>query len=191
MCTFDFSGTGKSEGDWVTLGHKEQHDLKSVIEYLNEHKKVSSIGLWGRSMGAVTSILYMSNEENLGTYNCAVLDSGFSSLQYLMNSLAGQMGIPPEFVGMLQPMIEMNLQQQVGMAVEDLNTEERAKLCEAPALFMHAEGDNFVVLENSQKVHAAYKGANKSLKTFAGDHNTERPDNALNDAVTFLKSNMN
>ena len=149
LCTFDFSGTGKSEGDWVTLGHKEQHDLKSVIEYLNEHKRVSTIGLWGRSMGAVTSVLYMSNEENLGTYNCAVLDSGFCSLQYLMNSLAGQMGIPPEFVAMLQPMIEMNLQQQVGMTIESLDTEAKAKNCEAPAHFMHAEGDSFVVLENT------------------------------------------
>ena len=110
LCTFDFSGCGKSEGDWVTLGFKEKLDLKSVIEYLNEHKRVSSIGLWGRSMGAVTSVLYMAQEDNIGTYNCAVLDSGFCSLQYLMNSLAGQMGIPPDFVVMLQPMIEMSLQ---------------------------------------------------------------------------------
>lgn len=59
------------------------------------------------------------------------------------------MGIPPEFVAMLQPMIEMNLQQQVGMTIESLDTEAKAKSCEAPAHFMHAEGDNFVVLENS------------------------------------------
>ena len=71
------------------------------------------------------------------------------------------MGIPPDFVAMLQPMIEMSLEQQVGMTIEHLNIEERAKSCEAPALFMHGEGDNFIVPENSQKVHAAYKGANK------------------------------
>ena len=123
--------------------------MKSVIEYLYENKRVSTIGLWGRSMGAVTSILYMANEENIGTYSCAVLDSGFCSLSYLMNSMAGQMGIPPEFVAMLEPMIAMALQQQVGLTVEDLNTEEFAKKCEAPAHFMHAEGDDFVVLENS------------------------------------------
>jgi len=27
LCTFDFSGCGNSEGDWVTLGHKEKFDL--------------------------------------------------------------------------------------------------------------------------------------------------------------------
>ena len=60
-------------------------------------------------MGAVTSILFMANEENAGTFSCATLDSGFCSLDYLMNSMAGQMGIPPDFVQMLTPMIGMAL----------------------------------------------------------------------------------
>jgi dipeptidyl aminopeptidase/acylaminoacyl peptidase len=76
LCCFDFSGCGNSEGDYVTLGFKEKHDLKSVIEYIYEHKRVSLIGLWGRSMGAVTSIFYEA--ENPGTVNCMALDSGFS-----------------------------------------------------------------------------------------------------------------
>jgi len=89
LCTFDFSGCGKSEGEWVTLGHSEQDDLKCLIQHLYENRRVSAIGLWGRSMGATTSILYLSNPENAGTVNCCVLDSGFCSLEYLMNSLAG------------------------------------------------------------------------------------------------------
>ena len=36
FCCFDFSGCGNSEGEWVTLGHKEKHDLNAVIEYLQE-----------------------------------------------------------------------------------------------------------------------------------------------------------
>jgi len=27
LCSFDFSGCGNSEGEWVTLGHKEKDDL--------------------------------------------------------------------------------------------------------------------------------------------------------------------
>lgn len=42
-------------------------------------KKVSSIGLWGKSMGAVTAILFIA--ENPDVVDYAVLDSGFTSLK--------------------------------------------------------------------------------------------------------------
>ena len=87
LCTFDFSGCGNSEGQWVTLGHKEKDDLAAVIEYLKEHKRVSKIAVWGRSMGGVTSLLYMA--ENPGVVTCAALDSAFADLQSVMNNMAG------------------------------------------------------------------------------------------------------
>ena len=34
LFTFDFSGCGNSEGEWVTLGWKEIHDLAAVVNYL-------------------------------------------------------------------------------------------------------------------------------------------------------------
>jgi dipeptidyl aminopeptidase/acylaminoacyl peptidase len=76
LCSFDFSGCGLSEGEWVTLGWKEQKDLSAVLAYLNGLGTVSKIGLWGRSMGASTSIMYMA--DNQDTVHAAVLDSGFS-----------------------------------------------------------------------------------------------------------------
>ena len=59
FCAFDFSGCGNSEGEFVTLGHKEKHDLKSVIEFLQENHNDSKVVLSGRSMGATSSLLYM------------------------------------------------------------------------------------------------------------------------------------
>lgn len=102
LCTFDFSGCGNSQGEWVTLGWKEKHDLAAVIEHLYEHKRVSVIGLWGRSMGAATSVLHLAEGNPV---NCVVLDSGFSSLTGVMVSLAGQLQLPPDLVQMLLPMI--------------------------------------------------------------------------------------
>ena len=58
--SFDFSGCGRSEGEWVTLGWKERGDLRTVIKHLQSIGSVSKIGLWGRSMGAATSIMFMS-----------------------------------------------------------------------------------------------------------------------------------
>jgi alpha/beta superfamily hydrolase len=51
---YDFSGSGLSEGEYVSLGYYEKEDLKAVVEYLRLEGKTSKIGLWGRSMGAHT-----------------------------------------------------------------------------------------------------------------------------------------
>mmetsp|Transcript_37932 Transcript_37932/g.36341 ORF Transcript_37932/g.36341 Transcript_37932/m.36341 type:complete len:90 (+) Transcript_37932:228-497(+) len=57
LFTFDFSGCGLSEGEWVTLGWKEAKDLKTVTDHLSSLGTVSKIGYWGRSMGGATAIM--------------------------------------------------------------------------------------------------------------------------------------
>mmetsp|Transcript_2182 Transcript_2182/g.5810 ORF Transcript_2182/g.5810 Transcript_2182/m.5810 type:complete len:399 (+) Transcript_2182:400-1596(+) len=59
----DFTGSGKSDGDYVSLGYYERVDLECVIQYL---KRVYGgpdgtdleIILWGRSMGASTALMH-------------------------------------------------------------------------------------------------------------------------------------
>lgn len=51
---FDCSGSGVSDGDYVTLGVRESEDLEAVVEHLRSAHGVKEIALWGRSMGAVT-----------------------------------------------------------------------------------------------------------------------------------------
>lgn len=156
LLCFDFSGCGNSEGQWVTLGHEEKDDLKSVIEYLYENKRVSVLGLWGRSMGAVSSLLYMS--ENQGTVNCAVLDSGFTNLSKVMDNMGGQMGLPAELVQMMLPMIDQAVFQQANFHLTQMNIANAAKNCEVPAIFMHGSQDTFIIPEHSQMNQAAYGG---------------------------------
>lgn len=50
LFAFDFSGSGLSEGEYVSLGFYEREDLQVVVNYLRESNRVSTIGLWGRSM---------------------------------------------------------------------------------------------------------------------------------------------
>lgn len=68
-------------GEYVSLGHFEQDDLEVVVQYLRSLDSVSTIGLWGRSMGAVTSILHASRDPSIAGM---VLDSPFSDLYELM-----------------------------------------------------------------------------------------------------------
>lgn len=49
---FDFAGSGKSDGEFVSLGYYEREDLMCVVAHLRATHVVSTIALWGRSMGA-------------------------------------------------------------------------------------------------------------------------------------------
>lgn len=55
--TFDFSGSGISDGDQVTYGYREIYDLQTVLTHITQYAK--TIVLWGRSMGSVVALLYM------------------------------------------------------------------------------------------------------------------------------------
>ena len=61
VCSFDFAGAGQSEGQYLSLGHFEKEDLRTVIEFLMSSKRVSRIGLWAHSMGASSCLLYAAD----------------------------------------------------------------------------------------------------------------------------------
>lgn len=55
VCCLDFAGSGLSGGEYITLGKREPRDLKIIVTFLRTIGLVQ-IGLWGRSMGAVTAL---------------------------------------------------------------------------------------------------------------------------------------
>ncbi|EGR33798.1 hypothetical protein IMG5_037460 [Ichthyophthirius multifiliis] len=90
LCTFDFTGCGKSEGHYVTLGLKEQEDLQSVINELILKYKYNKFVLFGMSMGAVTVFLFCCTFRNWVEKNvvCIILDSPFVSFKQLIYEFA-------------------------------------------------------------------------------------------------------
>lgn len=68
VVAFDFAGSGRSDGDWVTLGHGEADDLEAVAAWLRSDVAApgaAGVGLWGRSMGAVTALLYAGRDADI------------------------------------------------------------------------------------------------------------------------------
>ncbi len=53
-----------------------------VVEHLRGTGNVSSIGLWGRSMGAATALLHSHRDPSIA---CIILDSPFADLRQLAN----------------------------------------------------------------------------------------------------------
>lgn len=146
LVSFDFCGSGKSDGEYVSLGAFEKDDLKCVIEYLRNSGTTSTIALWGRSMGAATALLHGERDPSIAGM---VLDSAFADLTMLAEEMVEkgrQHGLfAPGFVVKLAiRMIRSSVLKKAEFDIRLLSPIEHADRCFIPALFVAAEGDEFV-----------------------------------------------
>ncbi|XP_021806469.1 uncharacterized protein LOC110750439 [Prunus avium] len=171
--TLDFSGSGLSGGEHVTLGWNEKDDLRTVVDYLRADGNVSLIGLWGRSMGAVTSLLYGAEDPSIAGM---VLDSPFSDLVDLMMELVDtyKIRLPKFTVKFAIQYMRRAIQKKAKFDITNLNTIKVANSCFVPALFGHAIDDDFIQPHHSDRIFEAYMG-DKNIIKFEGDHNSPRP----------------
>ncbi|KAF9588223.1 hypothetical protein IFM89_008431 [Coptis chinensis] len=186
-----------SGGDYVSLGWHERDDLKVVVSYLRNNKQISCIGLWGRSMGAVTSLLYGADDSSIAGM---VLDSAFSNLFDLMMELVDVYKIRlPKFtvnsfllvfllsdynflhlsfvygqVKMAVQYMRRIIQKKAKFDIMDLDCLQVAPKTFIPALFGHATEDKFIRSHHSDLIFKAYMG-DKNIIKFDGDHNSPRP----------------
>ncbi|PRW33772.1 alpha beta-hydrolase [Chlorella sorokiniana] len=181
---FDFAGSGLSDGGYVTLGAHEVEDLEAVVAYLREEGSTSTIGLWGRSMGAVTALLFSQRDPSVAGM---VLDSPFSRLVDLMLELATeqQLRIPRPFIKMALAMLKRSVKKRAGFSVDAVAPLDAVGSAFIPALFGHARDDTFVNKHHSERLFAAYAG-DKNFISFDGDHNSMRDEFWYSSALIFL-----
>ncbi|RHY18232.1 hypothetical protein DYB36_010118, partial [Aphanomyces astaci] len=84
VVALDCIGCGLSDGDYITLGYFERDDVHAVVEHLRSIESVSTIGLWGRSMGAVTALLHADRDPSIAGL---VVDSAFANLDQLVHEV--------------------------------------------------------------------------------------------------------
>ena len=169
--SFDFSGCGKSEGEYISLGWHEQDDVSCVVDFLRRSNKVSSIGIWGRSMGAATALMYSAKDLCIAGL---VLDSPFSSLKNLINELAKDRVALPEFVvRQAIKWIKETIKEKADFNLDDVEPINYAEKCFIPAFFCHSKQDTFVNIHHCKDLYNSYAG-DKSIVYVKGNHNSER-----------------
>eukprot|EP00164_Ancoracysta_twista_P001874 GFYU01002462.1.p1 GENE.GFYU01002462.1~~GFYU01002462.1.p1 ORF type:complete len:567 (-),score=72.17 GFYU01002462.1:16-1656(-) len=184
----DFSGSGQSGGEFISLGCFEQRDLAAVVAHLRTKPQVSTIGLWGRSMGAATSIMYASTDPSIGGM---VLDSPFTKLSELAYEIieSSNMKIPRMLVGVGLKLIRGTVKKRADFDIDDIDPSAVIQSTFVPALFAHASGDTFVGPHHSQKLASLYPG-DQNLVTFEGDHNSGRPSFFHDSVIIFYHNTL-
>ncbi|WP_215114768.1 alpha/beta fold hydrolase [Exiguobacterium sp. s70] len=146
--TFDFRGSGISEGDRVTVGAKEQSDLAAAIAYAKERSD-GPIVLYGVSMGAATA-LATADETDVAA---VIADSPFSDLRgYLETNLPVWSDLP-NFP--FTPVIMTVTPWFTGLDADVVKPIDDMAQIEAPVLLIHSQGDDAIPVSESEKLAKA------------------------------------
>lgn len=184
---FDAAGCGLSEGEYISLGWHEKDDLAAVVRHLRQSPYCGPIGLWGRSMGAATALMYADRDPDIGAI---CIDSAFSSLRVLVEELARSdrfvIPVPTWLLDAAIAFIRIRVLALAEFDIDELVPLDSAKKSLVPALFLHARGDTFISLSHSEKLHESYPGP-KEFLTFDGDHNTTRTRDVSVHVVDFFR----
>lgn len=187
--SFDFAGSGKSDGEYVSLGYYEREDLACVIAHLRATNVVSTIALWGRSMGAATSLMFGDRDPSIA---CMILDSPFADLSKLAEELVEkgrEQGIivPTFVVSVALKMIQNSVKKQANVNIKQISPISHADKCFIPALFVAGEHDDFIKKHHAEEIYEKYAG-DKNLIIVEGDHNSPRPKFMFDSASIFLQT---
>lgn len=184
---FDFAGSGRSEGEYVSLGYHEEQDLRVVLEHLRESPLVGPIALWGWSMGAVTAIQRVASDTSLAA---CVLDSPFSDFKELTDEVvrtAAPFGVPQFLIDRAWDIICEEAKARADFDPSTIKPLSSAASARTPAMFAVATGDKLTAPHHTESLYNAWKGE-KVFTTFAGSHNSRRPKWFYESGAEFLVS---
>jgi len=183
LFVFDFPGCGKSEGEYISLGYYEKEDLNSIVDFVEKFPGVGKIGIWGRSMGAVTGLMYSCNDKRI---KAQCLDSPFANFKDLAIKLCKQHIYIPEFViNTILFFLKKTIKKKNNLEIENLKPIEFAKLSKTPTFFIHAMKDNLIPYEQTIQIYEKYAGI-KSINITEGDHNTPRQKHLIYKIISFF-----
>jgi len=187
--SFDFAGSGKSDGEYVSLGYYEREDLMCVVAHLRATKVVSTIALWGRSMGAATALMHGDRDPSIA---CMILDSPFADLTQLAEEMVEKgrdqgINVPNLVVSFALRMIKGSVKRQANFDIRCISPIAHADKCFIPALFVAGEHDDFIHKRHSESLHARYAG-DKNIIIVEGDHNSPRPKFMFDSVSIFLQT---
>ena len=184
ICSFDFAGSGQSEGKYISLGYHEKNQVKNVVDFLERLPGMGNIGIWGRSMGAATTLLYTPTDRRI---KCIVVDSPFSDFRKLAKEICqNNITVPGLLIEGAISIIGSTVYNKNGMDINDIKAINTVKNCYVPVIFIHAEDDTFVKYKHSEKLFQNYAGSIKKLIGVSGGHNGARSKKLLEEVAEFF-----
>ena len=141
VLTVDQRSQGNSQGNVITFGVKERHDVLSWIDYLiKKEGEDCEIILTGISMGA-TTVCLATGFDLPKNVSHVVADCGFSNAKDIIKIVIKKIGLSPK---LFYPLVRLGGKIYGKFDVEQTSTLNEVKKSKTPILFLHGDADDFV-----------------------------------------------
>ena len=183
LFAFDFSGSGRSEGDFIPLVGNGSQDVFAAADFVRSHYGITQLCLWGRSMGAAIGldVVSMCND-----FACIVADSAFASTEDIVYDQAKLNGFPKCLVKIAEPYLKRQAKRIVGESLDLRYPLKDISFAVTPVLMGHGKRDMFVPLAQARSLFDQYGATDKQLYVFNAKHNTVRPNQWYETAARFV-----
>jgi dipeptidyl aminopeptidase/acylaminoacyl peptidase len=183
LFVLDFAGCGLSEGEYISLGWHERDEVRVVVDFLEKLPGVGKIGLWGRSMGAATALMFNHSDDRI---SACCYDSPFAEFTKLAKELCRkQIKIPNFVLDTALAFIRKTIQKKNELDIYKLQPLLFAGKTTTPGFFVHAMNDELIPLEHSLNIFEVYAGE-KSLNVCEGTHNSNRQKHIIEKIGKFF-----
>ena len=188
LFVFDFPGSGKSEGEYISLGYHEKEDVRIIIDFVEKLPGVGNIGLWGRSMGAATTLLYSHSDDRI---KAQCVDSPFADFRDLVIYLCKkQINIPEFIINSVLFFLKNTIKKKNDMDIDKLRPIDFAEISKAPTFFIHAMKDELIPYKHTIQLYEKY-GGKKSINIVEGNHNSLRQKHLITKIIHFFSNYLN
>lgn len=140
---------GKSQGEYITFGAKEQYDVQGWAYYIaRRNRKKLPIYLYGQSMGAA-SVLMASGHRLPKNVKGLIADCGFCSMRGQFKDMAANW-FHLHWIGLLLFRVDLFCRMLAGFCMNDADTAKAMERNRRPVLFFHGAADTYVDQKNSR-----------------------------------------
>ncbi|KAJ0399269.1 hypothetical protein P43SY_001853 [Pythium insidiosum] len=214
VLAFDFSGSGLSDGIYITMGWNESKDLHFVLQHLERDDSVTTIAFYAHSMGTFPAIVNVACRSLVASSSTKkkleslpshfrdvdaidgkpikgmILDGAYSKMTKLTEELMVAVQeegfkVPLSLLKLACAVVQQSVKKRAEVDLELLRPVDFVDACYIPALFLTGDKDRYVASHHSDKLAARYAGPSVVMRV-DGEHYSPRSPVVYDEALDFL-----
>lgn len=142
----DLQAHGESQGDYITVGHLEKHDVAATIKFARKQYPDQKLAIIGVSLGGAATLLASPVE-----IDALVLESVYPNIRAaIQNRVRAQLGscakVPSEI-------LLLQLKYRLGISTHELRPEEQLQQVTCPVFILSGANDPHTTAQEAERMY--------------------------------------